>query len=35
MGLQIYEYFEPPFTLADSVYGGVFFSTVSKIDKLI
>ena len=28
-GLQIYEYFESPFTLADSVYGGVFFSTVS------
>ena len=28
-GLQVYEYYEAPFTLADSVYGGVFFSTVS------
>ena len=27
--LQVYEYYECPFTLADSVYGAAFFSTVS------
>lgn len=28
-GLQVYEYYEASFSLSDSIYGGVFFSTVS------
>jgi len=30
-GLQVYEYFEAGFTIADSVYGSVFFCSTGQI----